>query len=441
VVVWISEPLRCRDFDQIEKLGLKGLAETVLNQSLDKSFKLRVSDWEADYLTKGQIDYAADDALVAVDIYKEIVRRKIRHQVQPVSALIENDFWARGFSMCQGLVDATFKAPSPHFKTTNSNRGHANAESKFVPKKTKAYAQRATALYENCHLMAPDGQILSTCNSAKATWYVDKGLADVVSKEGEQLKVRLRFEPAGRPIDDGIYYAQEKENKCVVCGSEDSFNLRKNIIPQEYRKHFPGFLKDHSSHDVLLMCLPCHQLANLKDHDMRLKLAVMCEAPIGTMLNIRCFEDTDLKKVKSFGKALLQTRNNIPDSRRQEMQDYLASYFGVKIEDLDKDLLQKAATLDASISNDNYKPHGMKVVEWMHSNHSGDLGTFERMWRHHFIETMQPKFLPNMWSVDHNHKNVQMRMEQGDTKFLRERQQTMQKRQPKHRDIKDTECS
>ncbi len=49
--------------------------------------------------------------------------------------------------------------------------------------------------------------------------------------------MRLRFEPAGRPVEDGIYYIQEKENRCVVCGSENDFNLRKNIIPQVIRKH------------------------------------------------------------------------------------------------------------------------------------------------------------------------------------------------------------
>ena len=41
-------------------------------------------------------------------------------------------------------------------------------------------------------LMAPNGELLSTCNSNKAMWYVEKQLGDIVSEEGEQLKVRLR---------------------------------------------------------------------------------------------------------------------------------------------------------------------------------------------------------------------------------------------------------
>ena len=49
------------------------------------------------------------------------------------------------------------------------------------------------------------------------------------------LTVKLKFEPAGRPVSESNYYLQEKENICVVCGKEDSF-IRKNIVPREYRK-------------------------------------------------------------------------------------------------------------------------------------------------------------------------------------------------------------
>ena len=62
--------LRCRDFEHLEKLGLKNLAESILGQTLDKSPRLRLSNWEAEELTQRQREYAADDALVAVDIFR-----------------------------------------------------------------------------------------------------------------------------------------------------------------------------------------------------------------------------------------------------------------------------------------------------------------------------------------------------------------------------------
>ena len=120
-------------------------------------------------------------------------------------------------------------------------------------------------------------------------------------------------------------------------------------------------MKDHSSHDVLLMCIPCHQLANLKDHVMRLKLAAMCDAPMGTMDNIRSFEDADLKKVKSYGKALLQSKNRIPEERQREMRAYLAEYYEVALDGVDEELLTRAAKMDTNSPNENFKPHGLKV--------------------------------------------------------------------------------
>ena len=47
--------------------------------------------------------------------------------------------------------------------------------------------------------------------------------------------VQLNFEPAGRPLSDRDYYLQEKENICVVCGSDENV-IRKHVIPKEYRK-------------------------------------------------------------------------------------------------------------------------------------------------------------------------------------------------------------
>ena len=50
------------------KLGLQGLAGLVLGVSLDKDWRIRASDWEADQLSARQVNYAANDALVGVNI-------------------------------------------------------------------------------------------------------------------------------------------------------------------------------------------------------------------------------------------------------------------------------------------------------------------------------------------------------------------------------------
>ena len=62
--------LCCRDFEHLTKLGLPHLAEAVLGKTLFKTFKVSASNWEADSLSYAQKTYAANDAMIAADIFK-----------------------------------------------------------------------------------------------------------------------------------------------------------------------------------------------------------------------------------------------------------------------------------------------------------------------------------------------------------------------------------
>lgn len=175
--------------------------------------------------------------------------------------------------------------------------------------KDRKIVPRQTPLYTNCYLEANDGELLSTIDRRKALWYVSKELGEIVKED--PLTVRLKFEPAGRAVGSiGKYYQLAKENKCVVCGAEEEYN-RKNVVPREYRKYFPGkiflnsskklnsinlrfkaqfnwnfdfldILKNHTSHDVVLLCPKCHQISNMHDLSLREKLAKECDAPFAS---------------------------------------------------------------------------------------------------------------------------------------------------------------
>uniref|UniRef100_A0A0B7B1F1 Uncharacterized protein n=1 Tax=Arion vulgaris TaxID=1028688 RepID=A0A0B7B1F1_9EUPU len=58
---------------------------------------------------------------------------------------------------------------------------------------------------------------------------------------------------------------------------------------------------------------------------------------------------------------------------------------------------------------DTYIPHAQKVVTYVTSN--GGLLAFQTRWRQHFLDTMNPQYLPEYWSVDFvpeawNHKQT-----------------------------------
>ena len=60
--------------------------------------------------------------------------------------------------------------------------------------------------------------------------------------------------------------------------------------------------------------------------------------------------------------------------------------------------------LNFRVANNGFIPHGKKVVLYI-MKHEG-LIAFEKMWRQHFLDNMDPKFLPDMWSVDHSHDRL-----------------------------------
>lgn len=400
-------------------LSLKSLAERILNCPLDKSLHLCCSNWEAENLTREQIAYASRDAQVSIALFLHLLK------VPLLSQGTENTLfsWDTVLKKCQGLVDVPFKGKnsssfgdyeqtegnllqktttlkSPTHGQTPENQ-HAKDPRKHKRKPLGVgYSARKSPLYDNCFLHAPDGQPLCTCDRKKAQWYLDKGIGDLVSTD--PFIVKLRFEPSGRPASQVDYYLTVKENLCVVCGKTESY-IRKNIVPHEYRRHFPIQMKDHNSHDVLLLCTSCHAISNYYDNHLKQQLAEEFGAPIGCEEGVRLLEDPVRRQVRSSARALLNA-DSLPDARREKLLQMVKDYF--ESVTVSPEMLQEAAGLETRISNESYMPHGLKVVQCYGKGGLCSLMQLERRWRQHFLDVMQPKHLPKQWSVDHNHEKL-----------------------------------
>ncbi|XP_075144958.1 exonuclease 3'-5' domain-containing 2 [Haematobia irritans] len=391
--------------------GLANMSKSVLNVHLDKHWRIVCSDWEATELTKNQLHYAANDALVAVEIFKtlsaELLPRNFWQLLKPI------DFESIR-SRLDPFLEVSFKESyiNPNSWKTVKSSITAKKKDAVNIKKTQVrhYATRTKALYDNCLLEAPDGELLCTIDRRKAQWYVERSLGEEVNKES--FTVRLNFEPAGRTEGDvGKYYQTPKENQCVVCGHKEAY-IRKNVVPREYRKHFPVVMKTHTSHDVLLLCHPCHQLSNISDLKIRHKLSLMCDAPFTQEeSSIKFKEIPELKKLRSAARALLYHGDKLKDERRKELETVILDYY--KEESIvEKELLETAAEIDIKTSNENYCNHGEKVVQ-MFQTKFGGLIELEKIWRQHFLETMHPTFLPKLWDVNHNANRLEIRANEG----------------------------
>ncbi|XP_049754212.1 exonuclease 3'-5' domain-containing protein 2 isoform X2 [Elephas maximus indicus] len=332
--------------------------------------------------------------------------------------------WRKVLEKCQDVVDIPFRSKGiirlgedVNREATESQQKSRNKKSKMDgtvpgshqgrdPRKHKrkplgvGYSARKSPLYDNCFLHAPDGQPLCTCDRRKAQWYLDKGIGVLVSEE--PFVVKLQFEPAGRPESPGDYYLMVKENLCVVCGKRDSY-IRKNVIPHEYRKHFPIEMKDHNSHDVLLLCTSCHAISNYYDNHLKQQLAKEYRAPIGSEEGLRLLEDPERRQVRSGARALLNAES-LPAHRKEELLQALREFYNT--DTVTDEMLQEAASLETRISNENYVPHGLKVVQCHSQGGLRSLMQLESRWRQHFLDTMQPRHLPQQWSVDHNHQKL-----------------------------------
>uniref|UniRef100_A0A8C2ISG6 Exonuclease 3'-5' domain-containing protein 2 n=1 Tax=Cyprinus carpio TaxID=7962 RepID=A0A8C2ISG6_CYPCA len=388
-------------------LSLKSLAADLLNVTLDKSLELRCSDWEADVLTREQMVYAAHDAQISVALFFHLLG---------MNTAEGDSTFVQLASCCQGLVDVPFRARYNGEGEEGERRRRSRKSTVESPEsgdqqvpdprrnKRKplgiGYSARKSPLYDNCFLHAPDGQPLCTCDKKKAKWYLEKGIGELLSED--PFVVRLLFEPSGRPDSQKDYYLTAKENVCVVCGKTDSY-IRKNIVPHEYRRHFPPEMKDHNSHDILLLCTSCHAASNVHDGVLKQRLAEEHSAPQGCEEGIRLLEDADRRRVRSAARALLSASDGMPQTRKEELLTVIQSFFCNGQQEVTQDMLQRAAALETRIFNESYVPHGLKVVQVYAERGLRGLMDLERCWRQHFLTSMQPRHLPPLWSVSHNH--------------------------------------
>jgi len=269
-------------------------------------------------------------------------------------------------------------------------------------------------IYGNCELLAPDGTLMAKCDEKKVKWYLSKELARQICDD--PIRIQLLFEPewktkyanmteeereTQKSVD--AFYVQEKRNQCVVCGALDKY-LRFHIVPTLYRRLLPEAFKSHSSHDVVLLCVACHEKANTAHWKRKLEFAAQYDAPL-MQSEVRPFgAEANARKAAL---ALSRSAAAMPPDRRQFMCDQVLAWdppadapraegkvkFSVPPADLGipEDLFRAALAPLRDVRHD----HGEVVVGAV-----TDVPEFIQGWREHFVTTMDPKFLPPMWGVN-----------------------------------------
>lgn len=176
--------------------------------------------------------------------------------------------------------------------------------------------------------------------------YLRRELAELVDDDPPAIK--LLFEPKGRPEDEGNdFYIQSKKNICVGCG-EGNHYLRYRIIPSCYRIHFPEHLKSHRSHDIVLLCVDCHEVAHAAAEKHKRDLAAEFGIPLFVRRVVDTKEAFDLVETSDSGTnfqeegvsplelrtaamALLRHGPRMPSKRQEELMLVCDIYFAIEI--------------------------------------------------------------------------------------------------------------
>jgi len=217
-------------------------------------------------------------------------------------------------------------------------------------------------VYENCRMLSKSGEMLCFTDKKRLLWYIRKGLAEEVDPGKEPLTVRLLFEHKDddQRAGQGEFYSSKRSNTCVSCGAGKHY-LRYRVVPVCYRRALPERLKSHRSHDVLLLCVGCHEVAQRAAERMKREISSEYGVPLFPRLAIgtgavavngsssACDEEKDEKATSSDSQAALTTKptvesmhpfsvrkaavaldrvdtSTLPTSRREELELIISTY-------------------------------------------------------------------------------------------------------------------
>jgi len=241
-------------------------------------------------------------------------------------------------------------------------------------------------LYGNWSVLAPDGILLSYGSEKRAMWYVNKGIAEIV----DIRTIKLKFEPNGRNTDE--YTLMRKKNKCVVCGTTVIKDLTKHhIIPSMYKKLFPIEYKSRSSHDVVVICKKHHSEYEFNYADkLKQDLAIKYDAPLQSYN--KGYRGNDIIKSMTICKTIMKYWDQLPGDRLETLLDDFKKINGYELISFNQ--MDDYIKINKGFIFDG-KSHSQIVVD----NVKDNLLDFIFMWRKHFIDSMDPKYMPEKWDI------------------------------------------
>ena len=236
------------------------------------------------------------------------------------------------------------------------------------------------SIYGNQVVVNSRDEIMFRCKDDRADWYLSRNLAERVN----DTTIRLTFEPKGNGYAGDQFYTQQRENICVVCGRTDDLS-KHHVVPQCYRTHFSEEIKSSSSHDIVPLCLDCHNTYEEEyGLDLRRKLEKQYNAPVNGI------SIPGLSQMKALAYYLDRIPNNRVENLLRQVHDLFKP--DMTLQEI-REFVSQVECFE-QISGKLHKTHGRHVAEQIE-----DIQSFVEMWRSHFVSSMKPKHLPKNWDI------------------------------------------
>lgn len=243
-----------------------------------------------------------------------------------------------------------------------------------------------TNIYDNCRVLTLEDTLHGFTSHKRAKQLVKSNRATIVQEY--PLSIQLNFEPPERQEDP--FYLQLLENICVGCGTEDQLS-RHHVVPKCYQTHFPVEMKRHLSHDILPMCIECHDEYETYATQLKKEIEHEYETPV---LETDVIRDLRLPRLISHSNALQNCRDQIPPERIQELERTVMDYLGKRT--LTDEDIRITSEITLAAQPGYHVQNGQGVVAQLDDQGIKDL---IRLWREHFIAKVKPKYMPKYWSV------------------------------------------
>lgn len=246
---------------------------------------------------------------------------------------------------------------------------------------------RKNKIYGNWTVLSIRGEEIFKCLEERANWYLVRNLATRISENPPTIQLNFEVKKEGNKGD--AYYLSSKKNICVKCGTDNLEVLTKHhIVPQMYRKYMPLNIKSRNSFDVVPICFKHHDEYERFADELKNNISNKYNAPINGIY-VECNElEKKIQAIKS-SIVIVKHGDKIPFERKVKLLSCVRDYLE-KADILDEDIYKLSVT--PVESKKRIKTHGQIVMEQI-EDHQG----FVEMWRFHFLEYVNPKFMPDYW--------------------------------------------